>query len=236
MKKIPLSHLISIIIIGISFGWLIGMTTSPVMQIVVTSLVALVVSLVTILSGLEKKEDKEGEEMGSEKKKRANQFLNRSINPIPIMLMMIGIVLGSMTGVWTRTHEWLGGPDAVPKTLKQQVDEWESAGMNREDAVYGLFTRETGISMSLNDENPTSGNEINPTQEGTLDTISTIPSHSTNKKFNTTTPVVANSSANDDSQSKGTMFNLKHKSRIKSYQAPVTNTSNEIDPHAGRKY
>lgn len=159
MKKIPVSHLISLIIIGISFGWLIGMSASPVMHIVVTSLVALVVSLITILSGLEKKEA--DAEVNSEKKDMHNHLLNRSINPVPIMLMMLGIVLGSMSGVWTRTHALLGEHEESAKTLKEQVEEWESAGMNRQDVVYGLFSKETGISMSFenNSSNEEKGND-----------------------------------------------------------------------------
>jgi hypothetical protein len=87
---------------GLGIGWLVGMSVSPVLAVVVTSLLAAAAAGASVLSGIQRSET------------------DRSINIVPVFVLVLGIVVGSVAGVLTRTHSWLSAPtdDPTPTVLK----------------------------------------------------------------------------------------------------------------------
>jgi len=87
---------------GLGIGWLVGMSVSPVLAVVVTSLLAAAAAAASVLSGIQKSET------------------DRSLNVIPVFVLILGIVAGSVVGVLTRTRSWLSAPtdDPTPTVLK----------------------------------------------------------------------------------------------------------------------
>ena len=87
---------------GLGIGWLVGMSVSPVLAVVVTSLLAAAAAGASVLSGLQKSETQ------------------RSINIVPVFILVLGVVLGSVVGVLTRTRSWLASPaDDPSRTILQ---------------------------------------------------------------------------------------------------------------------
>jgi hypothetical protein len=106
----PLSYMVCLIITGIGIGWLIGLSVSPVVSIVITSIMGSVVALIAAMSGLEKK--------GSDD--NAGQW---QVNPIPLAMLMIGLFFGSIAGISARNASWLGSD------ISAEIARWSKAGL-----------------------------------------------------------------------------------------------------------
>jgi hypothetical protein len=92
-----------IVISGSCVGYLAGLSVSPVAGVVLSGVVAVVVALTSALAGL-------GTEIPSSEAtaKSPVRRTPMAVNPVPVTLLLLGIVAGSTTGIWSRTHDWLG--------------------------------------------------------------------------------------------------------------------------------
>jgi hypothetical protein len=108
---------------GLGIGWLVGMSVSPVLAVVVTSLLAAAAAGASILSGIQKPES------------------YREINVVPVFVLVLGIVIGSVFGVLTRTRSWLATPAADPT---QTVLKWAAlTGLPPQRVALLLFYQST---------------------------------------------------------------------------------------------
>jgi hypothetical protein len=82
-------NIFALIAIGLSIGWMMGMSVSPVVQTILTSVIAVVVSMLSLLMGVPPK-------------------TKTPVALWPIALFMVTMVLGSAGGVFTRTNDLLG--------------------------------------------------------------------------------------------------------------------------------
>ena len=117
MKKI--TPIFLVIICGLGIGWLLGLSVSPVLQIILTSLISLIVSIICILSGIQVKDDKPA------------VVLKRhfsSVSLLPICVLIIGICIGTPAGIYTRTNSLFG---ETPEHLKTM---FERAGFTPDSA------------------------------------------------------------------------------------------------------
>jgi len=89
---------------GIGVGWLIGLSVSPVIYIVITSLIAFIVSVTSALAGLKLNE---AENHSSDQPNHKHK-LQVEINPLPMTLMIVGLAVGASLGIYARTNNWLG--------------------------------------------------------------------------------------------------------------------------------
>jgi hypothetical protein len=114
---------------GFGVGWLIGLSVSPVVHIVITSLIAFVVSVTSALAGLKVNGDKAqpNNTVSSRRKLRIE------VNPVPMMLMVVGLAFGASLGVYGRTNSWLG-PSA-----SRFADHWKDTGLEKRDISRRLF-------------------------------------------------------------------------------------------------
>lgn len=95
-KTTKIYHAISLVIIGIGVGWLTGLSISPVVAGLLSSIIGAVLVLAAILSGFSYGDN-------------ASPIKNVSdISPVPFALLMVGIILGTSSGIWVRTHNVLG--------------------------------------------------------------------------------------------------------------------------------
>lgn len=109
---------IPLLITGFGVGWLVGLSVSPVVSIVITSVVGSVAGIVGGLSGLEEQP-------------------KWKINPWPIALLILGMVLGSVFGIQARTQDWLG------TDISDEIAMWQAAGLEMppEKIAARLFER-----------------------------------------------------------------------------------------------
>lgn len=87
---------------GFGIGWLAGLSVSPVVSIVISSVLGTVAVLVAVVSGLE------ATSTDGVTKTTVRQFLGLHPNPWPITCLVIGLTLGSMVGIRARNYHWFG--------------------------------------------------------------------------------------------------------------------------------
>jgi hypothetical protein len=139
MTKQVRKNTLSLIIIGLGIGWLAGLSVSPVVSIIITSIVGVVITLLSALSGLKILEQ-------SEKSPDAETSSHWQVDPIPIAFLILGIVLGSILGITARTHNWLGIDIHVD--VHAEIQKWKAVGIDEKDIVQRLFEREYPLSES----------------------------------------------------------------------------------------
>jgi hypothetical protein len=134
-------------IAGLGLGWLVGMSVSPVIQGIITALTGLIVMVTGLFSQGDRKHndsEKDGFPVGLR------------IQPAVVGTLTLGIVLGAVFGILTRTNNWLGKSDSAI------VAEWESLGLERKDVAGRLFEYrfpKTSASEDKKLENPDSRSE-----------------------------------------------------------------------------
>ena len=112
----------SLIVIGLGIGWLIGLSITPGTTLtVITSIMTVVVLLITVVSGLESKV-------------LENEHLKWKVSSIPIVFFVIGLAGGASVGVYARTHNWLGvdSPLTQGKSDNSSTSGGLFAGKNKE--------------------------------------------------------------------------------------------------------
>ena len=123
-------ELICICLTGLCLGWLMGMSASPVLGIVLTAVLGVAAGLVSVLCGLP------GGAEGSEAGKGSVHAYRPTA--LPLTLLVLFLVGGSILGLSTRVNEWLG-PE--PKTIAKR---WIAQGLPWSEAaiVSRLFDRD----------------------------------------------------------------------------------------------
>jgi len=99
----------SVAITGLGIGWLVGLSVSPVISIVITSITGAAAAVITALSGLEEKS-------------------KWSVSPVPLALLVVGLSIGSGIGIRTRNLDWLG------RNIAAEAAMWEAAGLTLDKA------------------------------------------------------------------------------------------------------
>lgn len=120
---------LSLLLSGTGVGWLIGSSVSEVIFAVITSLVALVVSVAGTLAGL----NVEREEQPDAADAKPRRKVRVEVDPLPIMFMIIGLVVGSSLGIYGRTNGWLG-----PRP-SNYIERWKVTGLSDKELSGRLF-------------------------------------------------------------------------------------------------
>ena len=108
-----------LLITGLGSAGLMGLSVSPVVSIVITSVTGSAAAIIAALSGLEEK---------SESAKRQQTKVNLSA-PDGILVHcrsptgFVGILVGSMLGIRARNQSWLGS------AVAGEITQWTSAGL-----------------------------------------------------------------------------------------------------------
>jgi len=125
-----------LVCIGVCIGWLMGLSITPVIPIVVTSIVGSVAAIVAALSG---------QQDDNQDSSTANNIplLKRRINPTPLGLLLVGMILGSAVGVLARNQHWLGSD------VSGEIKKWTDQGLDREVVLGTIFASQyPGVSST----------------------------------------------------------------------------------------
>ena len=130
------TELVAYCVIGVGVGWLAGLSTAPVIAIIITSLVGSISALVAGAAGLQ----------GTPQRTGIFETTRFRVNPAPLALLVTGLLVGSSLGIVARTHNWLG------VDLEAQVREWTDLGLEHDDVVQRYFSN---ASSAFQDDNRT---------------------------------------------------------------------------------
>lgn len=100
---------ISLLITGAGIGWLLGLAVSPVVASVITTVLGSAAAVIAGLSGVESQ--------------------NRiRVDPWPVAILVIGLLIGSITGIQARNQDWLG------RDITTDIRRWKAAGLSLSEA------------------------------------------------------------------------------------------------------
>jgi hypothetical protein len=151
MSRLRRYEIVPLLVCGLGVGWLIGMSVSPVLHIVVSSVIALVVGATSALAGTEVSdhvtsasdetaickttEFTDTPAAPKEPGKEATFFSSRRvrIDPTPLAFLIASLIVGSAIGVYARTND-LFGPN--PKRIAQK---WRGTGLEERDIERRIF-------------------------------------------------------------------------------------------------
>ena len=115
---------------GAGIGWLVGLSVSPVISIVITSIIGSAAAVIAAVSGLDIRD------RDSDKADKRLSLDSRSLDPVPIATLVIGLVIGSYFGIQARTYEWLE-PD-----ISLVHEKWVNLGLSEKEVRDAMFKNE----------------------------------------------------------------------------------------------
>lgn len=134
-----------LVLSGVGIGWLMGLSMSPILHIVVAGILTAVASVVSALSGFgapRSDATKAPVESGlkptdgpdlSAARNDQRRPATRIVTVVPLASFVVGIVLGSSVGVYARSHDWLS-PE--PQAM---VAKWRLTKLTDEQIANRLF-------------------------------------------------------------------------------------------------
>jgi hypothetical protein len=122
---------LSLVITGFGIGWLVGLSVSPVVSVVITSVTGSAAAVIAAMSGIEGKEDKPEDA----DKVQTSEF-KWNVTPFPIAMLVIGLIVGSTFGILARNHNWMGSG------LSSELERWTNAGLDEKEVIRRLFDSE----------------------------------------------------------------------------------------------
>lgn len=115
-------NIIALLVCGVSIGWLLGLSSSPIIETVIGSLLAIITTLMTLLFSVEK---------GSVKDKISDKLGTISI--LPLSIFLLGLSTSATVGIYARTNDWFG---IDPQSFKQK---WEAKDKDPSGIINALY-------------------------------------------------------------------------------------------------
>ncbi len=117
---------LSLAVAGLGIGWLIGLSVTPVVSIVITSITASAAAVIAAMSGVQRTD---GDSGGG---RRLFPFDLR-VSPVPLALLMVGMMIGAPAGVMVRSQNLLG------LDVRSEVKMWTDLKVPADDVAQRLF-------------------------------------------------------------------------------------------------
>lgn len=111
---------------GISLGWLVGLSVSPVLHLIVESVLGVIVTIVSALVGVKVGGGNAAEEESDRPSSPESLASKLTLDLVPLAVLTVSLAIGASVGVFARTNELLGPqPDML-------VHRWQGAGLSDE--------------------------------------------------------------------------------------------------------
>lgn len=115
-----------VILIGFGVGWLVGLSVSPVVSTVLASVTGSITAIIAALGGLSSRLAQD-----NEPEPQPRRYWH--INPLPLAALVLGIIIGSIAGLWMRNNQMFGS-DASAEIVK-----WTNLGIPKEQIMFRLL-------------------------------------------------------------------------------------------------
>jgi hypothetical protein len=134
--KTRLGVIAALVVTGFGIGWLAGLSVSPVVSIVITSVTGSVATIIAALSGVKE------EFLDADSSPTTLKRLLRAVTPVPLAWLVCGLIIGSIAGIGVRNYNWFGPTSAT--RLAQEVDKWTAYGLDEQVVARRLFEAQYG--------------------------------------------------------------------------------------------
>lgn len=123
------ANIIGLSLTGVGIGWLIGLSVSPVVSIVVTSVIGSAAAIVAVLGGLQ--HDQKTTATVSN-----HPLTTGKISALPLTILVIGISIGAIFGILGRNQHWFGSP------ISSEIKMWSDQGIAKDEVFSRIFDRQ----------------------------------------------------------------------------------------------
>ena len=124
----------ALLLAGFGLGWLMGLSTTPLVATIFSALLASAAAILGALGGVETQKNAEANaEQANDAGSGGLPRWNTRINPLPLAFLALGIVIGSIFGVRARNFNWLGSDVA------NEVQKWTDTGLTEKAVAERLF-------------------------------------------------------------------------------------------------
>lgn len=157
-------------ITGLGIGWLIGLSTSPVVAAVIATLLAAAAAIA-----------------GAGKLTDGVVSAPLQVSPLPLALLTIGISIAATCGMEYRTARLLRGQfaPADETNLGAVVERWVSIGAKKEDVVQRLLERELPVIVASASSEPRASIPTGLVSDSVSDVCAELRAASSSKVFGT---------------------------------------------------
>ncbi|MEW5926408.1 MAG: hypothetical protein AB1941_02870 [Gemmatimonadota bacterium] len=124
---------LAILVSGLGIGWLLGLAQTPVLNTVLTSVIAVAAGLITVLMGLSTGDNKAQPNAATQKR-----ISVPPVNAVPLMLLVLGLAVGASGGLYTRVQRILTRPAPLSDTATARPRQVPQVATSSE-AAPGLF-------------------------------------------------------------------------------------------------
>lgn len=133
-RIVGIGNVIGLFASGLGLGWLVGLSVSPVLQVIVASIIALAVAATSALAGLKPESDTTASS-GAEGKGSSPRFVPSGlrVSLLPLTLLIVGIATGASAGIFTRTNNLLG---LMPEISSKR---WSGTGIEKKELEKRMF-------------------------------------------------------------------------------------------------
>lgn len=138
MKRNYYVTIFGLLIIGCCIGLLTGLSVSPVIQTIISTILTFVISALAILCGVH------------ETDKTKYRLLKSNIDIVPIGCLVLGLTFGCLGGIFVRTHSLLSLKEPIPpskeeKKVKVEFDQSKATVLYAQDVqVCDIINGYTG--------------------------------------------------------------------------------------------
>lgn len=142
-----LLNIVLLLICGLSVGWIMGLSISPIAHIVIGSLMGVIVVVLSLQIGISYNNNHSlwniinlsvGSSEEDEKKRRINIY--------PIAIIFIGLIFGSSLGIFARTNDWFG------LDIDKEAQFWNDRGQKKQQIYDAIFEWKYNVSSDLNEQ------------------------------------------------------------------------------------
>lgn len=133
-------NLVALAIVGLGIGVLAGISASPVLAVVLTSVMAVAAAATTLLADIAVRNAPEDER-------------RRAVSLWPVTMLVLGIVIGAFGGGWARTtyaldrivYAWTHVAYTPSEGIAEAIDAWVALGLERGRVVDEIFAAQLGV-------------------------------------------------------------------------------------------
>ncbi|MBV7336176.1 hypothetical protein KFU94_49670 [Chloroflexi bacterium TSY] len=157
------SPYLAIFVTGSGVGWLVGLSISPVVSIVITSVAGSAAAIIAAMSGVDKKATDDSND-------NHRSHAQWTVNPAPLTWLVVGLIVGLILGILARNNHLLGSD------ISTEIKRWSKAGLiqaglSKEEIVLKLFEAQIST-VAAGGEEATQSGASTPSTGTVLFTIS----------------------------------------------------------------
>ena len=119
-NRFPFVQIISLAVIGLGIGWLVGLSISPVIAGVIASLLGIAGSAASVFGGIS-----------------SGKITVGPVDARPIAILVVGVAIGASMGIYARTHDILS-PLTEVRPEKQSVPTSQQSNLAGKTLLFAV--------------------------------------------------------------------------------------------------